>query len=274
MKKPRDRGVEIGPKRFAAWLAHFSGYRIPITHGMIELWMKQFSPQDQDLAARILDAVLFLNTQHIHTRFRESLESIEGWHKQKGKRAGRWFFVPFSGSAGESGDSMVHAFRTATLMTSKAYNDLFVYRSDLVSLKPGPDDTVVLIDDFCGSGNQACGFWKIFDEVLAGRPRIILMLVAATQLGLRKIADETKMDAMCGTILRSKDNVFDPDCTHFSAKEKEVLFDYCHRVDKDRPRGYGDTGLLVVLAHKCPNNSLPILHATNHQWDGLFPRHG
>lgn len=169
------------------------------------------------LAERVLDAVLFLNTQH--TRFRESLESIEGWHKQKGKRTGRWFFVPFSGSAGESGDSMVHAFRTATMMTSKGYDDLFVYRSDLVSLKPGPDDTVVLIDDFCGSGNQACGFWKIFDELLAERPRIILMLVAATQRGPKQIADETRMDAMCGTILRSKDNVFDPDCTHFSTKE-------------------------------------------------------
>jgi len=88
---------------------------------MIELWMQQFSPGDRDLAARILDAVLFIGNQGIHTNFRELVNSLDGWNRAKAKRQGRWFFVPFSGSVGESGDSMVHALRMATSMTKKQY---------------------------------------------------------------------------------------------------------------------------------------------------------
>ncbi len=272
MKKPMNRGAAVDPKRFAGWLAQFSGYRNPVTNWMIELWLEQFPPIDQDLAARILDAVLFIGTQKIHTSFRELLESLEGWHKAKSRRRGRWFFVPFSGSAGESGDSMVHALRMATSMSKKQYNDLFIHRSELVVKKPGPDDTVVLVDDFSGTGTQACDSWHIFEELLTGGPRIVLMLVAATDSALTRIADETEMQPICATRLTRKDDIFHADCGHFSQGEKNTILNHCTRADPQRPKGYGESGLLVVLAHQTPNNTIPILHATRDEWQGLFPR--
>jgi hypothetical protein len=272
MNKPLNRGAAVDPTRFARWLAQFSGYRNPVTHRMIELWLEQFPPIDQDLAARMLDAVLFVGNQKIHTSFRELLGGLEGWHKTKSKRRGRWFFVPFSGSAGESGDSMVHALRMATSMNKKQYNDLFIHRSDLLARKPGPDDTVVLVDDFSGTGTQACDSWHIFEELLSGGPRIVLMLVAATDLALARIADETTMEPICATRLSQKDNIFHADCLHFSQGEKNTILNYCIRADPTRPKGYGESGLLVVLAHQTPNNSVPILHAMSDAWQGLFPR--
>jgi hypothetical protein len=272
MKKPLDRGVAIDAQRFSRWMSQFSGYRNPVTNGLVELWLDQFSAGDRDLAARILDAVLFIGDQHIHTRFRELLGALEGWDKVKAKRHAQWFFVPFSGSTGESGDSMVHAFRMATSMTSKHYNDLFIHRSELVSRNPGPDDTVVLIDDFSGTGNQACDSWHIFSELLTGGPRVILMLIAATHQALQRITDKTEMQPVCGTTLRSKDNIYHADCTFFSHDEKNRLLKYCASADAVRPRGYGDCGLLVVFAHRCPNNTIPILHANSAAWQALFPR--
>ncbi len=35
----------------------------------------------------------------------------------------------------------------------------------------------------------------------------------------------------------------------------------------------GDCGFVIVLAHKCPNNTIPILHARRAGWEGLFRRH-
>ena len=240
---------------------------------MIELWLRQFSPADQDLAARVLDSVLFIGTQKIHTSFRELVGGLEGWNKTKKNRRGRWFFVPFSGSIGESGDSMLHAFRMATSMTKKQYNHLFIHRSELVTKQPGPNDTVVLVDDFSGTGTQACGSWQIFEELLTGGPRTVLMLVVATQTALGRIADETNMEPVCATLLSPQDNIFDTKCAHFTQGEKTTILGYCSRADRHQAKGFGEAGLLLVLAHRTPNDTIPILHATDEEWQGLFPRH-
>lgn len=197
MNRPMNRGAAVNESRYARWLAQFSGYRNPVTHGMIELWLRQFSGADQDLAARVLDAVLFIGTQKVHTSFREMLDSLVGWHKTKSRRTGRWFFVPFSGSTGESGDSMLHALRMATSMSKKQYNELFIHRSELVAKQPSRDDTVVLVDDFSGTGRQACDSWAIFEELLTGGPKVVLMLVVATERALERISEETDMEPVC-----------------------------------------------------------------------------
>lgn len=274
MNRPLDQGCEIGAQRYRRWLAHFAGYRNPVTQQLIELWLEQFSAQDKDLAARVLDSVLFIDHHHIHACFKQLLASLDGWHISPSKRKGQWFFVPFSGSVGESGDSMVHAFRMATSMTNRNCNSLFIHRSELVGKKPSAGDTVVLLDDFSGSGDQACGSWKNpFAELLAGGPRVVLMLVAATSVALERITNETDMEPLCGTTLPPSANIFSPTCRHFADKEKLGLLEYCKRADRTNPKGHRDCGLVVVLAHRCPNNSIPVLHANHNDWQGLFPRH-
>ena len=273
MKRPRECGTAIDARRYRFWISEFSGYRNPVTQNRIELWLDQFKPDDRDLAARILDAVLFIGNQHIHTSFREILGGISGWNIIKSKRQGRWFFVPFSGSVGESGDSMVHAFRMATSMSKKQYNNLFIHRSELPLKRLTDKDTVILIDDFSGTGDQACDSWeKLFSELITEGPRIVLILIAATTAALERISDETDLEPICGTTLRNKDGFFHTECTYFTPNEKERILQYCVRADRRKPQGYGDIGLLLVFAHRCPNNTIPILHSSNNDWDGLFPR--
>jgi hypothetical protein len=274
MNRPLDRGSAIEAQRYRRWLARFAGYRNPVTQPLIELWLEQFLPPDKDLAARVLDSILFLDHNHIHTCFRQLLASLDGWHMAQSKRKGQWFFVPFSGSVGESGDSMVHAFRMATSMAKREYNPLFIHRSELVAKKPSAGDTVVLLDDFSGTGKQAHDSWNNpFAELLAGGPRVVLMLVAATTIALDRIAKETEMEPLCGTALPPTANIFSPACPHFTDKEKSTLLEYCMQADRTNPEGFNGCGLVVVLAHRCPNNSIPVLHANHVKWQGLFPRH-
>jgi hypothetical protein len=275
MRRPLDRGASVNARRYQRWLAIFSGYRNPVTQALIELWLNCFSQRDRDLAARVLDAVHFIGYQQIQNCFRQILASLEsiGWDSNQKRRRGRWFFVAFSGSVGESGDRMIHEFRMANSMTRKQFDYLFIHRSELVANKIGPEDTVVLIDDFSGTGKQVSDSWRdIFHELLAGGPRIILVLVAATSAAIQRIRDDTEMEVRCCTRLQSSDNIFATECEHFTEEEKASLLRYCRAANKNIPKGFGDCGLLLVFVHRCPNNTIPVLHANHDDWVGLFPR--
>jgi hypothetical protein len=273
MKQPSTRGAPATIGRFEQWLSEFSGYTVQVTRRKIELWLEQFTSDDQDVAARLLDAVQFFGNEHIRAQLKAGLASLNGWDLDPVKRKGRWVFTAFSGSPGESGDSMVHQFRLANGLSLRKYNNLFVHRSELVSLKLGPDDTVVLIDDFSGTGRQAVDAWPTYEELLSQQPTIYLLLVAATTAAIDVVTTNTDLQISAGTVLGKEANFFSAACKHFNADEKQAVERYCRKVDRHRPKGSGDAGLLVVFAHRCPNNTLPILHTSAANWHALFPRH-
>jgi hypothetical protein len=273
MKRPMPRGSAIDMARMARWAADFTGYRTSVTEPRIDRWIEQFRVRDRDLAARILDSVEFITREQITTAFRSILNTLPGWNIEERFRQGRWRFVPFTASAGESGDTMLHQFRLANNMASKKFNELFIYKSDLLKQALGPDDKVVFVDDFSGSGKQVCDEWPIIEELLPDNPNIYLVLVAATARAVSKIEKETNLTPVPYSRLDNSDNIFSPSSRHFTPAEKQTILDYCKRVDSRKPQGFGDCGLVVVLAHNCPNNSIPILHINRPSWEGLFRRH-
>jgi len=274
MKAPRERNTPIDSRRFRAWIRDFGGYRYTISEERIRDWIRQFNEEHRDLAARILDCVEFFSHDQIVTAFRSVLRGMEGWHPDPSKRKGRWRFVAYSASAGESGDSMLHKFRHANQLAGRRFNELFIHRSDILRERLGPEDTVVLVDDFVGTGEQACDAWsKQFGELLTEVGRVYLVVVAACRRALTRVAEETDLEVVPHLEFTEAYNVFAAQCRRFDAAEKGALLDYCRRADQQEPRGKGDCGLLVVFAHTCPNNSIPVLHRSNRAWEGLFRRY-
>jgi hypothetical protein len=273
MNRPGAINIPLDNRRFNRWLARFSLYQSPVTRQTIELWLEQFSAADRDLVARILDSTIFINANAIQHGYRELLSSLPGWNINPQQRQGEWFFVPFSGSTGESGDSMLHAFRVANNLAHNRHNRLFIHRSELPSKELTENDNIVLVDDFSGTGRQACTSWtEIFQELLIGPASKYLVLAAATAGAVRRINQETGMDVRCNRIFQNRDNLFHQTCHFYSQNEKNRILRYCRTADPVRPRGFGESGLLVVLGHRCPNNSIPILHSENANWTPLFPR--
>src|SRR5262249_2317624 len=139
--------------------------------------------------------------------------------------------------------------------------------------KLGPDDTVILIDDFAGTGKQATDAWNdYFSELVAGGPRVVLMLLCTTPGAAERIAGNTEMNLHAAHMMRDQDNFFSDACTDFTAQEKESALRYCRLASSSDPKGHGECGLLLVFAYKSPNNSIPVLHAHAKRWTPLFPR--
>jgi hypothetical protein len=272
VKKPMRRRSRITRRRMATWTTLFSGYHHTVTEQRIERWLGQFKPDDRDLAARILDCVEFVTHEQMTGAFRSMLACITGWHIDESKRQGKWRFVAYSASAGESGDYMLHTFRLANRLNGRRFNELFIHRRDLICQDIGPQDTVIFVDDFAGTGDQVCANWPEMQELLPQNPTIYLLLVAASTRARAKIADQTMLEVVPHIELTERDNVFSPRCSHFSPAERRALLIYGKRADKRSPMGYGGCGMVIVFAHNCPNNSIPILHACNRKWEGLFRR--
>ncbi len=245
-----------------------------MTENRIERWLEQFRPPHRDLAARVLDCVHFVPYEQISAAFRSLLNSLPGWSPNENERQGRWRFVAFSVSAGESGDSMLHQFRIANQLANRRHDDLFIHMRDLLRGNLGPGDSVVFVDDFAGTGNQVCEAWaKDVAELLPEGPNMYLILVAASNMARQAISQATALAITPSFELTESDNIFSDQCTHFDLREKAALLEYCKKADRHLPKGYGDCGFVIVFAHRCPNNTVPILHADHSRWMGLFRRH-
>lgn len=277
MKRPLPPGAAINGQRYKRWIDCFGAYRSQVTTSTIESWLHQFKRADRDLAARVLDAVEFYGQSQIHAAYKQALASLPGWNKEPAQRQGKWRFAAMSSSAGESGDRMLHEFRLANGLDFKKYNELFVSRSELLRQGLGADDTVVLLDDFSGTGTQVCDAWSdpaiSYGEILAGVGTVFLILIAASRAARNKIAADTRIRLLSAHELHEGDNVFSDKCKHFTGEDRERLLHYGKMADNRNPRGFGDCGFLVIFQHRSPNNSIPILHADHDKWCGLFPRH-
>lgn len=275
MRAPRPPGTAINAQRRRRWTGNFSTYRHQVSDQSINDWLDQFAQDDRDAAARLLDVVDFYSMDRISGAFKAALAALPGWHMTIAQREGKWRFTGLARSAGESADAMMHRFRVANGLDAKKYNDLFIHPSQILLEKLGPDDTLVFVDDFVGTGDSVCKAWEeSFAELVPDIGRVFLVVVAAIEDGRKRVGKETSLTCVPGQELTDHDNFFADKCGAFSKAEKAAILRYCERAHRREPKGYGGCGLVVVFQHRSPNNTLPIFYVEHNRWSGLFPRHG
>ncbi len=272
MRAAGNRGAPIDDARMAQWAKRFRYYRQPPDIEAIDSWLSSFKGDTKDVAARILDCVEVISDAQIQAGYRSSLEQIPGWVRTKRERDGAWYFAGF-GFAGESGQAMVRTFREANKLNDTRQDDLFCTIADIPSKKLTAADTIIFIDDFCGTGTQICTRWDTIGMLIGSDAECHLIVTAATDDAIAKIEDKTPLKVHAHIHIHPNENFFSERCTRFTPAEKNAIFPYCKIADAKNPRGFRDAGLLYVLNHKTPNNSIPILHANHSQWTGLFPRY-
>ena len=274
--RPIDKGNNDGKPATEAqirkWLERFPHYRMPPTRETLVQWLRRFEPDDLNIAHKILDQVIMVSELQIQEGYKSGLEALEGWSKSAEERQGRWFFVGV-GEAGESGLAMLRLFRDANGLTRPKWQGYFVTLLDLPELRLSAFDNIVFVDDFAGTGVQMVEYWPTLEELVASEAKCFLLLTVLTMQAEAHIVKHTDLLVRAHKVLGSEENIFSADCGTFTEHEKAVLDNYGEIAWPPHPRGYGDCGLCVVLSHKTPNNTIPILHANHPNWIGLFPRY-
>lgn len=270
MKKPQGG---VSPAKLAAWARRFSVYRRAPSKQDIQAWLSLFKDADQPVAIRILDNLLLVSETSIHTGYRTALQSLDGWHGNARQRDGRWYFCGYANHAHESGSVMLRMFAEANRLTQDAHRNMFVSPRELPQLKLTAMDTLIFVDDVSGSGNQVINYWPTMLELIASEARTFLILTAATQRALDAISTNTDLEVIAQHVIDNSGNIFHEDCKFLTSAEKTKLLAYCKAADARNPKGYGNCGLLLILSHKTPNNTIPVLHCHHDGWQGLFPRY-
>lgn len=146
--------------------------------------------------------------------------------------------------------------------------------------------TVVLVDDFCGSGKQFSDFVK--ETGLAGvmrswpNCRFVYLSVAAHAEGIQKVQDDfPRVEFIPGEVLTSQHSFFGGELlarikvdgiearlkTDYDAIAKEVGLG-----GKLGHYGFGNQGLTYAFDHGTPNNTLPIYWYAGEDWTPLVNR--
>lgn len=266
-----DCAALASDEQFAAWISRFAGYRQPPTKDVLCKWLSRFKAEHLATAHKVLDAVTVVTEREIHQGYRDGLTALPGWSKNADAREGRWFFVGV-GSAGESGPAMLRMFREANGLTSMNWQSYFKMPRELPRLGLTALDNVVFVDDFAGTGRQIVSYWPIMQELVASEASCYLLLTALTEDAERNIRDSTELDVRAPIVLEKAANIFAAECGQFDDTERQALEDYGRIAWAAHPKGFGECGLTLILSHKTPNNTIPILHANHGAWEGPFPR--
>lgn len=246
-------------------------------------WLAQFKPEDRRLVLQLLEKVDYLDLNDVR-------QLSQTMHQQLKKTLGADFdldktrFTYFG--VGKSGGVIQYLYRQANNLPNQSVMS-FDRALSPIGMKDKPVDTLVVLEDFLGSGVEAEYFFQRLDDALSKVDQqykhIVFMPIVAYQEGLdllqKKYPWLTVLPAKVPLKILEKNH---PD---FSEKEqveiKTMLEKYEHLYPRNLypgrhvtgPLGYRDGQSLVVFSHNTPSNSLPIFWSAFKGWKPLFPRY-
>ena len=199
------------------------------------------------------------------------------------------------GSPSESGTYILYEFRQENDLPT----DLFPNMNDLVD---GPlsnastnwaDPNVrrlILIDDFCGTGQQIIEYGTITlprlrraASNIGSKLEVWYLTMLATRRGLENVQQTRLFQRVRSlSILDDTYRVFGPSSQYFGdppdcvdkSKCKDIVSYYGNLICPEAPLGYGNCQLLLGFQHNIPDNTLPIiwLNESSPFWRSIFQR--
>lgn len=148
--------------------------------------------------------------------------------------------------------------------------------------------TLIVVDDFLGSGDQFSEFVGLSNltELHTSRPslRVVYLVAAAHQSGIDVLRrDFPFVEIICGDVLTDDFHLFDGTKLNtryrakVSAQLRETYLELLTKAGipstgKIHPFGYGQQGICYAFEHSTPNNTLPIYWYETANWTTLLDR--
>lgn len=272
------RGQLIGPESVQAWLQQVD------------------SPLDRAILFQLLKRVKFVNESHIREMLREAYSMLRRElpvpiTRSKNERR-RDILVTYVDGEGKSGAYYANLFADENRISSDCIISKTSFSENFKDWSNDSISAVVIIDDLAATGDSLSGNVSQFLKSHVGllsKTKIRVISLLATEKATKKIRREFDKLAefdldfrTCETLLPENQALPD-DHTGFKtaddwSKAKALLEDLGSKIDKRRPLGFGNLGLLVVFPHNTPNNTLPILRSysksshRSEKWEPLFER--
>ena len=149
------------------------------------------------------------------------------------------------------------------------------------TLKSSGIDRVIVLDDFCGSGNQASKFHEEVVRVIKEKNEDIYVAyyaLFAIEEGLGKVKG-LSFDAVEAIFVLDESYKCFSDNSRFFAGENSGFKVQCKRMSVEYgkkissiPLGYNKCQMLLGFHHNTPNNTLPIFWKEREGWVPMFKR--
>lgn len=264
-------------------------------------WLHNFSNEDEIYLALVLaNNTLYYNLDEVRSLWRRilmnrvklflldeifrntELPDIEKWFPEYLRE--KCIFIGY-GKAGKSGQSMVYFFKQSHNVKGLKYMELFefLHSTEDFSTK----ETVFLLDDFVGSGNQAITTWynnktndKSFNDVSEENPHLkfIYLALIGFKEGKKVIEENTPMKVILGEELDERFKCFSDVSVIYENPNERIeakrVMEEKGRMLYEYPLGYDNMELAVAFHHNTPNNSLPVIwkRRDDESWYPLFER--
>jgi hypothetical protein len=269
-------GMDLGQAR--AWFRQFETVDAPLLGGFLldSLLYRSKAQLESILGGLLSNSQLFDPTLKYDTEFLDCLRNK--WHDPLVRLCP---VIKVHGSPTKSGPYILR-LAARSLGISESW---MAWPQSLDQLKI-PLKTVVLVDDFCGSGTQFSEFVRDcgVESFMSSRPdcQVFYLVAAAHKHGIKFIESNfPKIKVLSGETLTVENNFFGGSA--FGTSRNQLITTELHRQYKDvidkckiassiGPYGFGELALTYAFAHGTPNNSLPIYWFENEHWSPLVQR--
>lgn len=272
-------------------LSHWGTYKgRRVTADDVRAWLEQFDTKsDQRLMFRLLQALRFYSEDEVrgYMRVAHGIVTRGLVEKVALKQVKRWqsVLVSYLDGPGKSGSRFAKLYIDENSM----YHDSLIEKGQLAKVLANRSDiqAIVFIDDFVGTGRSAMTYLeeviRDLDHVLSSREvRLFFISVSGFISGVNQI--ERHVATLPHSISLHTCDALDESHVCFSdtssifpePSERDRAMDIAESkgklLCKSAPLGYDNCQALIVFAHNCPNNTLPILWEKRSDWCPLFQR--
>ena len=284
-----EEHADVTPEEIVNLLRPWGSYRgREITEDRVRSWLRQFgSNVDQRCAFTLLEHIRFYSTNLIREKLKEAHGIVLRGMRSKvaPRRRRRDILVSY---LGETGKSSAHYARLYADENQILKENVVAPAQIAAALGKAQHQSLVFIDDFVGTGGSASHSIRQIievsgDAILANGVNVHVIAITGFTAGA-KVVEGT----LTGLAEAWQLNVCDPlDESDMAFSDASVAFPDASERERARrlfeesgrkalpsnPLGFGGCEALVVFDSNCPNNSLPVLWASDREdWVPLFPR--
>ena len=266
-----------------------------ITSDDIRQWLAQVdSNEDRRLLFKVLQNVRFVGEPEVrekwaqaHRRMRDKLPLIARRSLTEQRED---ILVTYADGPGKSGAYYAGLYAAVNEIGSQRIVEPSLVPDAIRDIDEGLIRGVVVVDDMLGTGQNLVD--KLMQRIEQFRAAgvgdaipLLLVVLNGTSEGEARVRGYLERDLPNAELEVCE--LLEPNCFAFGPSEgfwssedekqkaRSLILELGMEVQRRRPLGYGDQGLLLTFARNCPDNTLPILHSRGRggrKWKPIFPR--